>query len=134
MTCRHHPGNPDCSSSPEGLARAEYERAEYERKERKSKTPDSKNYLVVDAQDVGTALVLKVRYPNCTKCEFEGDKIIVFLKTKILEMVYWREIDPHFRPKRAKTGKEISAPGPDARFPATAEGWADAINYAKSKQ
>ena len=45
----------------------------------------------------------------------------------------WRKIDPHFTdPKTTRPPTE--APGPSARFPASEEGWADALAYAHSKR
>lgn len=81
---------------------------------------------------VGRHLVMKVKYPNCSSCAFEGTKILVFLNISELEALKWRKIDPHFRDPRRKSTTE--APSPAARFPGTPEGWADAVAYANSKE
>lgn len=121
MTCRHRAGDPDCSSS-----------AAYERRKIAERTPDASNYLVVDSSRVEEHLVLKIKYPNCSKCEYEGQKIMVFLNVKEGDALKWRKIDPHFRNPTLKP-LESEAPSPDARFPGSASGWADAINYARRK-
>ena len=92
-------------------------------------TPDSKKFDVLDAAEVGRYLVMKVQYPNCSACEYEGIKVMVFEDRKVLDVVRWREIDPHFRkadPKAAQT----KAPSPIARFPGTSEGWREALSWA----
>lgn len=80
----------------------------------------------------GSNVVLKVKYPNCSSCAYEGNKVMVFLGVSEVDIVKWRKIDPHFRlGVKHPTGKV--APSPAARFPASTEGWADACNYAKLK-
>ena len=55
---------------------------------------------------------------------------MVFLDVTELQALKWKKIDPHFRgPKPLAT----EAPSPAARFPGSAAGWSDAINYARSK-
>jgi hypothetical protein len=117
MTCRHPPGyhDNDAPAYPE------------------PKTPDKKSWEVEDFHRVGPHLVLKVRYPNCVLCSYEGNKVLVFLDTPEEVVVRWREIDPHFRDPKIKIAKH-QAPTPAARFPASAEGWKDAIAYATSKK
>ncbi len=92
----------------------------------------SDNYEVTRMERVGDHLVLQVKYPNCTKCQFEGEKIMVFLYAEELAVMRWRRIDPHFR-KQGKKGNLNHAPSPHARFPGSADGWKDAKAYAKSK-
>lgn len=117
MTCRHMPGDPSCSSS---------------RSYQEPAKPDSENYHVEDVQTVGTHLVMKVRYPNCSRCSYEGVKVMVWLDVSLIDAIRWRKIDPHFRdPKKSRLPTE--APGPSARFPASPEGWRDAILYANAK-
>ncbi len=152
MTCRHRAGDTSCSSHPDNIERRAYEaeqerrneetrKRDKERQEQMSKTPDKKEYTIVDAAVVGKHLVIKVLYPNCAKCSYEGNKVIVFLNTTTLDALKWREIDPHFRelaPSAIWADDFIgpdkhSAPPPAARFPASPEGWADAISYAENK-
>jgi len=121
MVCRHSPGDPSCSSHPSNRYR--YESTPV--------TPDAKNYSIEDVARVGRNLVMKVKYPNCSSCAYEGTKVLVFLKVTELEALKWKEIDPHFRdPKRTMAAR---APSPAARFPASNEGWNDAVEYAKTK-
>lgn len=151
MTCRHRAGDPDCSSSAEGKRRLEEEYAESRRQEKLNRetlertrlakiaeeeyamTPDSSNYEVIEAEQVGKNLVLKVRYPNCTKCSYEGNKILVFLGISPMQALRWKKIDPHFREPNKADSLSTEAPGPSARFPASQEGWNDAIAYAEDK-
>lgn len=139
MTCRHRPDDPSCSSHPDNIERMQYEREleeerrrEKERLARMAETPDASNYEITQVARVGPHLVLKVQYPNCAKCVYEGNKIMVFLDVKEHEVIRWRTIDPHFRdPKKIRTLKE--APPPAARFPASTDGWSDALAYAQGK-
>ena len=97
-----------------------------------SKTPNPAGYEIVEVERVGDHLVMKVLYPNCSKCAYEGQKVMVFLNVSEADALRWRRIDPHFRaPHQGLMPKE--APSPDARFPASIEGWEDALAYAKSK-
>ncbi len=133
MTCRHGPGDPNCGSHPDNILRQARAQVERERADLKAKTPDAENYEVLDVVEVGPHLVMKAQYPNCIKCSYEGTKVMVFLNCKPLDVIKWRKIDPHFRePSKLENKKE--APGPNARFPASTEGWADAMAYARGKQ
>jgi len=143
MVCR-------CSSPAEHERRAADSAAQSHRYEQESKdtkirkleaeilsmTPDPTKYEILEAEPVGDWLVMKVKFPSCTKCEFEGTKILVFAHISPLTALKWREIDPHFRrpPRDAMSApKPHQAPSPTARFPATKEGWDDALAYARSK-
>ena len=132
MTCLHKPGDPNCGSSPQGRQRAICEAVEAERAAQ-PKTPTATDYEIVEAQRVGSHLVVKVLYPNCRKCSYEGNKIIVFLNVDEVAAMKWREIDPHFRDPKKHVGQR-AAPPPAARFPASEEGWQDALAYAASKK
>lgn len=92
-------------------------------------TPDPSNYTVEDAAQVGKNLVLKIKYPNCSACSYEGQKILVYLDTSTLQALKWRKIDPHFKDPSIKITSD-QAPSPAARFPASAIGWQDALDYA----
>lgn len=122
MTCRHAPGDPSCSSSPNYVSPYRETPA----------APDPKDYSVERAARIGPHLVLKVRYPSCRDCAFEGDKTMVFLDVDEVQALQWREIDPHFR-SPAKSPSSRRAPSPAARFPSSEEGWADALRYAEGK-
>lgn len=121
MTCKHPPGYHD-NDDKYGYAPTPA-----------PKTPDAKNYQIEDVQQVGPHLVLKVLYPNCKACSYEGNKVLVFLNVSTLAAMKWKIIDPHFRPAPSKRINDKEAPGPNARFPATVEGWSDAIAYAHNK-
>lgn len=75
---------------------------------------------------------MKVQYPNCRRCAYEGVKVLVFANTTAMDALKWKRIDPHFRDPKLK-GLNTEAPSPLARFPASAEGWADALAYAQGK-
>jgi hypothetical protein len=139
MTCRHRSGDPACSSSPAGAQRAaaySIEAAERAMKaklaEVEARTPDADRYQVDEVERVGAHLVMRVLYPNCVKCSYEGKKVMVFLDVSEKDAMKWRRINPHFRdPTQAVSATE--APPPAARFPANAEGWQDALDYARRK-
>lgn len=135
MTCRHAPGDPSCGSYARESAaedlRAEKRRAERLEAQLLSKTPDKEKFEIIDMERVGPHVVLKVLYPNCAKCSYEGNKVMVFLNVSEKDMIAWRVIDPHFRNPAVAVKRE--APSPAARFPASKEGWSDAIAYAHGK-
>lgn len=111
MTCRHSPGDPNCSSS-----------AEYWRREQYTTTPDSFKFEIVSFEQIGKYLIIEVQYPNCTRCSYEGRKLLVYEGVKIPDIIFWKEIDPHFKdPTKHKSNKN-KAPPPIARFPASAAG------------
>lgn len=95
-------------------------------------SPDPKNYDIQEIERIGHSVVMKVKYPSCKKCAYEGNKIMVFLNVLERDILKWKEIDPHFRKPQLTRLRE--APSPAARFPASDEGWKDAIEYAKRKQ
>ncbi len=145
MICHHTKNDPDCSGNGGGYSRSSSNSDEVDKLKAqhaaelaalRSTTPDPSQYDIVDAAEVNGHLVLKVLYPNCAKCSFEGHKVMVFLECTSLQAMKWRNIDPHFRADvsgRFEGEMKRTAPSPAARFPATAEGWADAIKYAERK-
>lgn len=100
-------------------------------------TPDPTRYEIVDVLRVGRHLVLNVLFPNCKKCAFEGHKVLVYLDVTEAQALRWRRLDPHFRagrdPNHILPPDPTEAPSPSARFPATENGWEDALRYAASK-
>lgn len=133
MICRHGPNDSSCSSHrdyvdpypdpvPKYISPGTYG----------VETPDSKNYSIEEATRVGAHLVLKVKYPNCRRCAYEGNKILVLLNVSELQVLKWKEIDPHFRDPKVLVDA-TRAPSPSARFPASKDGWADALVYARGK-
>ncbi len=128
--CRHMPGDPNCSKS-QGYR---YDPATTP--PAVPATPDASNFEVVDVREVGAHMVMKVKYPNCAKCAYEGVKVMVFLECKALDAIKWRTIDPHFRGReqgaiRYRNPKE--APSPAARFPGDDQGWTEALEYASRR-
>jgi len=112
------------------MAKKREDRAIERAAELAARTPNPYQYEVEEVEQVGPHLVLRVKYPSCAACAFEGSKVMVFLNVPALAPIRWRRIDPHFR-STAPTRNE--APSPAARFPATTEGWCDAVTYARSK-
>lgn len=106
---------------------------EEEEREMASKTPNPTGYEIADVTRVRDHLVMKVLYPNCIKCAYEGNKIMVFLNVSEADALRWRRIDPHFRAPTQQLQRS-EAPSPAARFPASDEGWLDAVEYARSKR
>lgn len=99
-----------------------------------ARSPDPGGFSVEEVEQVGAHLVMKVLYPNCAKCAYEGNKVMVFLDTTIAQAIRWRRIDPHFRaPNAPAQHARPEAPSPAARFPASANGWCDALTYARGK-
>lgn len=124
MTCRHSYFDPTCSSYREQYLEAK-------RVILSEITPDSKNYTILGGEIIGEFLLLKIQYPNCSKCSFEGVKIVVYNKgLTFLDALKWKEIDPHFRDPDAVVS-ERSAPTPFARFPGTDSGWESAKMMAR---
>lgn len=95
-------------------------------------SPDNSKFQVEEIEEVGNFLVMKVLFPNCAKCAYEGNKVMVFEGVKIKDAFKWRKLDPHFR-KGALPPPINEAPPPVARFPASAQGWVDAMNFARQK-
>ncbi len=126
MTCHHGPNDRSCSSHRDYVAPHSYANS-YST----PITPDSEKYEIIDYWEIGEYFVLKVKYPNCGICSFEGTKILVYHGISVKDILTkWKKIDPHFAdPKRPKSIS--SAPPPIARFPASAEGQALAIKTAE---
>lgn len=143
-----------CSSPHEHASRAEAQayssaRAEIERNKKevdarvasltsqlnaiRASSPDATRFEIEDAREVGPNLVVKARFPNCADCAYEGIKVLVYLNTKPLDAMKWKKLDPHFRAKPKTGWPAKEAPSPDARFPASPEGWQDAVAYATSR-
>lgn len=112
---------------------AEAERRSLQEELARRASPDPKGYQILDAVQVGKNLVLKVLYPNCARCAYEGNKVMVFLGVTAMDALKWKSIDPHFRdPKKSRAMSE--APSPAARFPASTKGWEAALHFADWKK
>ncbi len=139
MTCKHRPGDPECGKHEREAAAAEtqglrqrveaFERARAVAQGDAPKTPDAAHYVIEDVHREGHHLVLRVKYPNCAACAYEGSKVMVFLDVTEGEALRWKRIDPHFRDPTTPFSPD-EAPSPAARFPASQRGWDDAIAYA----
>lgn len=133
MTCRHSDGDSDCTSWPSKLNRARTLAESWDKDDPyKPTTPnDNRQFEIEDFFQQDRFLVLSVRYPSCEKCAFEGNKVMVFEGVTTQNVIFWTEIDPHFRdPEEAQRNL---APSPIARFPGNAVGWTDAVTFAKRK-
>ncbi len=73
--------------------------------------PNPINFMILELQEIGNAVVAKIKYPDCTN--FEGIKICVYEDTTAQQIRDRSEIDPHF---------SISDESPIARFKPTANG------------
>ena len=94
-------------------------------------TPDSERYQIIAAEVVGPHMVLKVKYPSCEKCSYEGIKVMVYENVTPTNVILWSRIDPHFKDPNEKVAVH-EAPAPSARFPASDEGWSRALAFAKT--
>jgi hypothetical protein len=142
MTCRHAPGDPDCSSTVGGHAWLAERRAAEEARERRFKereeellarTPNPEEFEVAEVEEVGPHLVMMVQYSSCPKCSFDAKKVMVFFGADLKQAIRWRRIDPHFGDPAQETDDPKVAPPPRARFPADKVGWEDALEYARRK-
>ena len=97
MTCRHQAGDRSCSNHPDNIrkaaetAAAESNRAAAKSALRKAKkqqrdalTPDANNYEVQEFHRVGKHVVIRVLYPNCTLCAYDGNKVNGYHQAKSL--------------------------------------------------
>jgi hypothetical protein len=132
MVCRHQKGDPNCSSSP-GYAYGysegsqEVSRLKEELNSYKAMTGNDYGQYVIRQKHYDKGyLILRVEYPSCSKCAFEGNKVMVFKPQDPLDALGWRKIDPHFRDKVSGSNE---APAPLARFPASNEGWKHALAF-----
>jgi len=120
MTCRHKPGDPRCSSSKEYWLNAEPPVT----------TPDKNKFQILEILEFGKNLLLKVKYPNCLNCAYEGTKVLLYTDVKLRDVIFWKEIDPHFADPKIKRRAD-QAPPPFARFPANDLGWKVACELAQ---
>ena len=86
-----------------------------------SGNPDPYNFRVLEAEQQGSYIILKVNYPDCKN--YEGDKILVY-KAALKEILNQKNLDPHFTDNE----KVLS---PIARFTPNADGWRNAVKFVK---
>lgn len=121
--------------------RADMEKAEARRAtearfaELAARTPNPDQFEVDRIEEVGKCLVMRVIYPSCSKCAYEGAKVMVFEGPTVIDVVKWRRIDPHFRDTGVVASMKATkeAPSPIARFPGNEDGWKAAVFYAGIK-
>ena len=137
MTCRHTPGDPDCSSHSNWLRQEKrnkdadrVEDVEKEIAELLARTPNPEIYTIINVEEIGLSLVMKVQYTSCEKCSFDSMKVLVFEDTNLKNAIHWKRIDPHFSEETPKD--RTIARAPIARFPASDRGWNLAIAFAES--
>jgi hypothetical protein len=76
--------------------------------------PNPDNYEVLKTFQMGTYLIVELRYPDCTN--YEGKKIMVYEKTTIKQLLDQGKIDPHF-------SNHPYFRSPVARFEPSMKGW-----------
>ena len=82
--------------------------------------PNPKNYQILSSAVIGSFLVLRIKYPDCTN--YEGMKILVFENTTEEDLRKQGSIDPHF----SQNPNYVS---PIARFKPDDEGWEMALEF-----
>lgn len=144
MTCHHEEGDPNCEHRRLRDRRIQAAESKAAReadllKENKelltalaATRPDPEDFVPIDSEQIGPHLVFKAQFPSCAKCSYEGHKVLVYLNASVKDALRWRALDPHFRPVDPP-GPVRAAPPPDARFPASPAGWADALEFARMK-
>lgn len=120
MTCRHVPGDPNCSSNRIAFETARDATARVQALEKEVAELKKKKFTIEDVEEVGSYLILTVRFPFCDNCAFDSRKLLLY-RAGVTQAVLWTEIDPHFR-EPDKVPNLRRAPPPLARFPASAEG------------
>ena len=83
--------------------------------------PNPKRFKVLEVASFRGYVACRVHYPDCTT--YGGEKILVYRLTGTW-LYRQKELDPHFLENDRS---------PIARFPATKDGWADALAYAQMK-
>jgi hypothetical protein len=86
--------------------------------------PDPYNYRILEHKQIGSFLLVKIRYPDCTN--YEGTKILVYKDTTLNKLKSQHSIDPHFSENKTKIS-------PFARFEPTSSGWDAAIRFCNEE-
>lgn len=84
--------------------------------------PDPARYVVINHVQIGTTLIVKIKYIDCVN--YEGVKILLYKNTELSNLLKQKMIDPHF----SENKKYLS---PFARFEPTYNGWNAAVKLAK---
>lgn len=98
----------------------------------RDENPDPRNWELLKEFQVGPFIALKLRYPKCKN--YKGEKVLVFRAT-LAQLVKQKVIDPHFGDINSIQidGQSTNMIYPIARFPASVDGWNDAVKYIKEK-
>lgn len=83
--------------------------------------PDPYNFRVLEAEQRGQYIIIKINYPDCKN--YEGDKVLVY-KASLKDILNQKSLDPHF----SNNEKIIS---PIARFTPDAIGWRNALAFCE---
>lgn len=75
--------------------------------------PNPRNYKITYVEKIGSYLIVKLKYPDCTN--YEGNKILLYKDVTIEKLINQGEIDPHFF-------EDAKVASPVARFVPTKEG------------
>ena len=98
-----------------------YDSTNSNKSEKSLPNPDPTNYNVVRYKEIGTCLVIEIKYHDCIN--YEGNKIMVYQNCTYSQLMRQGHIDPHF------TDNE-NYYSPKARFKPDTNGWNNAIMYA----
>ena len=82
--------------------------------------PNPIRFNILRTRVVYDHVVAEINYPDCNN--YEGNKICLFLYTKVEDLMQRKEIDPHF-------AEDLNSPF--ARFKPTQSGWNTAIELAE---
>lgn len=131
MVCRHGPNDPSCSNHPDNIHRRKAERDHRAslKKKWQAQTTEANDFEILELKRYKRCILLKVKYPSCKLCSFDGVKILLLPPITEMQLLKLRRIDPHFHDF---TLEDYEAPSPMARFPATQAGWQLAIKVAES--
>jgi hypothetical protein len=104
-------------------------------KEMRDESPDPRNWELLEEfqrnASGGPLIALKLRYPKCKN--YKGEKVLVFRAT-LSQLVKQKVIDPHFGDiNSTKIEQPEDMIYPIARFPASVDGWNDAVKYVMLK-
>jgi len=85
-----------------------------------NKNPNPFNYLIVKMEQYGDYSAIMVCYPNCDN--YEGNKIMVWERDKLKNMLDSKTLDPHF-------SNQVDSC--IARFVPNDEGWDHALKFMR---
>lgn len=120
MGLHHHYSSCSCDDTPQVVERV-VERV-IEREVLPRGNPDPRRFTVLEVEEHGGNVAVKVRYPDATN--YEGVKVMVFRGVTEHDIRTAAFLDPHFCESRAHVS-------PVARFEPTPEGWAMAIGFMR---